>query len=528
MNDHQDRLDRFLRLWHRAAQRPVLSTGGIALAAVMAAYVVTRVAGVPEPQVHDEQAQLVMADIFAHGRLCEPPHEYWEHFEAIHVLSQPCYQGKYSPGLALFMALGIVAFGQPISGIWIAVGVMVVCAAYALYAWLPHQWALLATSLIALRFGIVGEWAQAYWGGAASAAAGALVVGGIRNSIATQSSIHGAATGTGLVLLAITRPYEGLILAVVAVTLELRSLAGVVRARTDWWRTPLTALTIVVLGAMWMSYYNYRVTGSATTLPYSLYERTHSVLPLFIWQDARRESPPLRQPEMRRYENEMARELERNRRRFPFQRVDELALVLWTFVKPFLGFALVGLLWTPPGLRSAARYSMAVICAVLGSNLVTSWTAARYVGPATVPIFLLVSIGLAGFVHRWERRPAIVLLLTLMLGSSVGATTVVAARHMLHRDVGSPWWQCKKAITQQLQASVGDDLVFVQYGPDHNPNNGWIDNGADIDTQPIIWARQIDADSDRRLRNYYRSRRAWIVIADAQPPRLIPWSPGSE
>ena len=84
MNDHQDRLDRFLRLWHRAAQRPVLSTGGIALAAVMAAYVVTRVAGVPEPQVHDEQAQLVMADIFAHGRLCEPPHEYWEHFEAIH------------------------------------------------------------------------------------------------------------------------------------------------------------------------------------------------------------------------------------------------------------------------------------------------------------------------------------------------------------------------------------------------------------------------------------------------------------
>src|SRR5262245_22745873 len=108
---------------------------------------VTLLAGIPAPTVHDELAQLVMADIFSHGRLCEPTHAMWQHFETFHVLSQPCYMGKYPPGLPLFMALGQVTTGVPLVGVWIALLVMVAATAYAMYAWLPSRWAFLGTTL---------------------------------------------------------------------------------------------------------------------------------------------------------------------------------------------------------------------------------------------------------------------------------------------------------------------------------------------------------------------------------------------
>src|SRR5690242_17236910 len=116
MNTRQVGLNAVVKAWAWIADKPFLAAGLLALLTVACAWCVALVAGVPEPQVHDELAQVTMADIFAHGRLCEPASQFWPHFEAIHVLSQPCYQGKYPPGLALFMAIGDIVSGQPIAG----------------------------------------------------------------------------------------------------------------------------------------------------------------------------------------------------------------------------------------------------------------------------------------------------------------------------------------------------------------------------------------------------------------------------
>src|SRR5262245_52310985 len=84
--------------WYRASRHPVASTVAIAAVSLASMLVITAAAGIPEPQFHDELAQLVQADIFAHGRLAEAPHPFWQHFETFHVLSQPTYQAKFPPG----------------------------------------------------------------------------------------------------------------------------------------------------------------------------------------------------------------------------------------------------------------------------------------------------------------------------------------------------------------------------------------------------------------------------------------------
>ena len=510
--------------WNLAAERPRVTVAALILLALVIIGTITAVAGVQEPEIHDELTQLTMADIYAHGRLCEPRHPHWPHFEANFFLSHPCFQGKYPPGPALFIALGIVLADEPIVGVWLSIPVMIAAVAYAMYAWLPARWALLGTVLLALRFGIAGDWAHSYWGGAVAAAGGALVLGGVRYLTLRPNARDGALFAAGLLLLALSRPYEGLAFSLPALALIGWRLLRPWPGRAAMWRMAVPAIAVVAgTGLGWLGYYNLRVTGSPLTLPYALYERTHTSEPLFVWQEFR-PPPVIRNAQMAAAETYLIEEGQRSRRNWPIEKLKMMGPALWDFVKPTFLFAGLGLFFLPRQQRGPMAFiALSFGLAVFASSLASALAAERYLAPATSAIFLLVTMGLAGLTRRqfgivpgWTAAAAIVVLFAM-------AVTFAIAMHVVRLRTSREWWAGKRDVREHLLRTPGDDLVFVRYGPEHPRLDDWVYNGADLDRQPLVWARELDPESDSRLRAYFSQRKAWIVMADEQPPRLVEW-----
>lgn len=474
----------------------------------------------PVPRVHDEFSVLLAADTFASGRLTNPTHPMWKHFETFHVIQQPSYASKYPPLPGAVLALGKIV-AHPIVGAWLATGLAVAACCWMFQGWLPARWALVGAFCVALHHGIQFYWGQSYWGGAIPMTGGALVYGSWARLRRRPRASAGLWMAIGVGMLANSRPFEGLVACIpVAVSLAYRWISAAPSSRRIWTRqvvAPATAVLAIV--AALMALYNERVTGDPFRLPYQVHEQTYSDTPLFVWQDPRPE-PVYRHAAIRDFYRGWVHDWY-TRKQSIATSLATTASVLPFFLTPFLAIAMVMLpwIWRSPRMR----FALLAVVLVFAATLSLPWEPrAHFLAPVGALVFLLAVQGLRQL-YQSPRVGRIVVGAIL-----VGHASLFCIAVWLYRNVEPPTWSTERShVVERLEAEPGDHLVLVRYGPDHDPHEEWVWNAADIDSAKLVWARMGDARSNDELRTYFSARRTWILDADSRPASLHELAPGA-
>jgi hypothetical protein len=283
------------RLVSRIARRPLLSLVLVGIAPIVLRLALQPMLHTPAPFVHDEFANVLAGDTFAHGRVANPTHALWKFFETFHVLQQPAYASMYPPGQGIFLGAGQLLTGTPYAGVLLGMGLLCATLLWMLRAWMPPEWALLGASFAVIRLGLFSYWANSYWGGAPAAIGGALVAGAIPRVFRQGRARDAVLLGAGLVLLAMSRPYEGLSF---SIPFGVAFVVWAVRGRC--WRSVIPLAAVLLAGGVALAYYNWRVTGSAFEMP-ELVERHQLAIEGNMLWDKPHPQPQYNNLEMRHF-----------------------------------------------------------------------------------------------------------------------------------------------------------------------------------------------------------------------------------
>ncbi|HTS75446.1 MAG TPA: hypothetical protein VMG40_04535 [Bryobacteraceae bacterium] len=519
----------------RFARRP-----GWCLLALFLAPIVLRLAllplhPVPTPLGSDDFSYLLLGDTLAHFRLANPVHPMHRFFETIFVLQEPSYSSIYPLGPALALAFGKLVFGLPWAGVAISIGIFCALCYWMLLAWTTPEWALAGGILAVIEFGPLNHWMNSYWGGGVAAVAGCMIFGAAPRLRSGWRARHAVILGLGVGLAFLSRPYETVFLSAAVVVLFLPALFDAAARR----RVPAAAALAVIsfLPAVALVFLQDKaVSGEWTKMPYMLSREQYGVPTSFTTE---RNPVPQRKltheqdlvahgqawvhgPGMDSLETWLAR-LPTRLRFYRFFLLTPLYLAL-----PFFALAL-----------KEFRFQWVLLTIALvavGSNFYVYFFPHYIAAEACLMVLIAITA-----LERMSR--------VTIRGVSAGADAallvgLLTIAHFVfwyglhasaNEKIESAMWRYETwdtinggdpdgriAIARELAEQPGKQLVFVRYGPQHVFTE-WVYNGADIDAQRVVWARDLGAAEDEALRSYYPDRKAWLFEADAVPLKLTPY-----
>ena len=519
---------------------------GLAVAIVGCTQVVLRLAllplmPAPLPFVPDDFSFLLAADTFAHGHLTNATPVMWKFFESIHITMQPSYMSMYFPAQGLIMAFGKIVFGQPWAGILLTTALMCAAICWMLQGWLPPTWALLGGLLAVLRLGLFSYWINTFEsGGSIAALGGALVLGALPRFIKQPRLRYAMLMAVGIICVALSRPYEGMLLCVPVLIVLLRWIffskdhpaPGLLMRRTA------LPLAMVIAAGAWLGYYDYRNFGKATTLPYTVDRETYAMAPYYIWQKTRPE-PVYRHVVMRRFYHENEADIMKLISTPAGMAYQSLIKVVRGILF-FSGLALLPAIFMLPRVIRDRRIRFLVIGIVvlMAGMAIEIFLIPHYLAPFTASFYALGLVAMRHLrVWRPGDRPIGLALVRMMVTICVLMGGVRLAAGQLHLDMheypASGWsgnWygpahfgEERAAANAKLEAMPGQQLVMVRYSATHNPLDEWVYNSDDIDRSKVVWAREMSPAENRQLMQYYNGRKVWLLQPDLQPAGIQPY-----
>jgi hypothetical protein len=338
----------------------------------------------------------------------------------------------------------------------------------------------------------------------------------------------------GMALLALSRPYEGLLVCV----------PSVAAVAWSWWKKPdpptsvilmriAPAAALLIATVAFMGYYDYRVFGSVTTPPYKVNRDTYASAPHFVFQSARPE--PV-------YRHKVMRDFYTGRERRWFEEMQTgRGFVRKTLRK--IGMAALFYFWAAllaplamlPWIVFDRRIRFLVVAGFIFAFglVIETWFFPHYAAPFLAGMYAILlqcmrhlrarRRGISAGLFIVRATPVLCVALALLRVTAGPLHIGLPGARILTAYGSAPLGLAREHVLKELENLPGGQLAIVRYRPDRDVHEEWVYNHADIDRSKVVWAREMDPASDAELLKYYSGRKAWLVEPDRDPPAVSPY-----
>ncbi len=499
----------------------------------------------PEPSMHDDFGNLLVATTLLEGRFANPVPSAWQSMETFHVVFQPSYASKYPVGLGVMFAVGKLLFGSFAAGLWICAGLASSAIAWMILAHFPRRWGFAAGLMTASHPYWQNGWSQEFTNGWLAVTGIALVLGGLlrirrsyrqtrlSNSSPSLRSSYTAMVGLGCVLTLFSRPFEGgLVCGLLGLYFLPILFTRGLYSDSRFWCAAMPGMAVLSFGIALQLVINQSITGHILNLPYQLHESQYGVAPVLIWQKPHEPSLGHRFAEQVAFHRGWSMDayhrasslngyFEMLRRRLGF---------LVNHWGQLLAFAPVGLLVLRPERRRLIGMIGLLLIAFLIINCIP-WAVPQYVSPL-IPIVLFVACSVArGLIKRvakflrLAKRPVgleVALFVSIILFQCCTAFSIAQDRSSREKGWETTWAEKRALVLGQLSNQPGLDVVFVKYPAGYDVVNcEWVFNEANIEQSQVLWFRWGSEQLNDAVVEAYSKRRFWLLEFDEQSEPML-------